>query len=249
MHYVDHFGTKSDEYQLYRPDYPKELYQYLAGLVAKRDLAWDVGTGNGQAAVQLAPYFKQVIASDVNQSQLDHAQKVENVHYYCWPAETTGLPDSSVDLITIAQALHWFDFNNFYKEVKRVAKYSAIIAAWCYSLGSVNRIIDPVIEHLYFEILGSTYWPKERRYIDEEYQTIPFPFDKVNPPEFRIKKEIDFVQFMGYLNTWSAVKEYQQMNQENPINLIFPALQKAWGDPTAKRIITWPIHLIAGHVC
>jgi len=249
MHqYVNHFGVKSSEYLQFRPDYPDSLYKFLTGLVDKRDLAWDCGTGNGQAAAQLAQYFKNVVGSDINQAQLNVAVKKDNIQYECWPAEKTGLKDGSVDLITIAQALHWFNFDKFYDEVRRVAKYKGIIAAWCYSLGSVDTEIDVLIRKLYSDILGDAYWPKERRYIDEEYLTIPFPFKEIETPDFHIEKKINFMQLMGYLNTWSAVKQYQQVNQGNPINLIFSDLQLAWGDPDTARIMNWPVRLLAGHV-
>ncbi|VVC76997.1 putative methyltransferase [Aquicella siphonis] len=248
MHYIDHFGEKSSDYLQFRPDYPQALYQYLAGLVSKHDLAWDCGTGNGQAASRLADYFKQVIGSDINQAQLDIAIKKENVNYFCWPSEKTDLQNASVDLITVAQALHWFDLDSFYQEVKRVAKYTGIVAAWCYSLGFIHPDVDIFIKRLYSDVLGANYWPKQREYIDNEYQTIPFPFKRIESPAYHIEKSMNFTQLIGYLNTWSAVKEYQQLNQENPINLIFADLQMAWGDPTAERVMTWPIHLLVGHV-
>lgn len=248
MRYVDHFGVKSSEYLQYRPDYPEALYKFLAGLADKRELAWDCATGNGQAAVQLAPYFKQVIGSDINQAQLNVAVKKDNIQYQCWPADKTALPNGSVDLITVAQALHWFDIDKFYQEVRRVAKYQGIIAVWCYSLGSINDEIDVLIKKLYNDILGDAYWPKERRYIDEGYRTIPFPFKEIEAPEFTIKKKINLMQLMGYLNTWSAVKQYQHVNQDNPINLIFSDLQFAWGDAERERIMQWPIRLLVGHV-
>lgn len=248
MHYIDHFGEKSPDYLQYRPDYPPAMYQFLAGLASKHDLAWDCGTGNGQAASKMADYFKQVIGSDINQAQLDVAINKDNVKYFCWPAEKTELQDASVDLITVAQALHWFDLDLFYQEVKRVSKYNAIIAAWCYSLGSVNPDVDLFIKRLYTDILGSNYWPKQRGYIDDEYQTIPFPFKKIEPPRFILEKSMNFMQLIGYLNTWSAVKEFQQLNQENPINLVFSDLQMAWGEPEAEQVMSWPVHMLVGHV-
>jgi len=248
MRYVDHFGKKSSDYLQYRPDYPDELYQYLVGLATQHELAWDCGTGNGQAAGQLSPHFKQVIGSDVNQQQLDVAIKKANVHYYCWPAEKTGLSATTVDLVTVAQALHWFNLEPFYQEVQRVSKSSGIMAAWCYSLGSINQEIDMVIKKLYTDILGNGYWPSERRYIDEQYQTIYFPFKKMETPQFNIEKKMDFTHVIGYLNTWSAVKEYQQVNQDNPIHLIYADLQKVWGEPSTVYTMRWPIHLLVGHV-
>lgn len=248
MNYIDHFGNKSENYLNYRPNYPDELYQYLSSLVVEHDLAWDCGTGNGQAAVKLANYFKQVIGTDLNQAQLDVAIKKDNIHYYCWPAEKTEIPTASVDIITVAQALHWFNFDSFYEEVRRVAKPKGIIAAWCYALGSINDEIDIEIKNLYTNILGSDYWPKERRWIDNQYQTIPFPFSTISSPHFKIEKELDFQGLIGYLNTWSAVKEYQKQNLKNPIDFIHDDLLKAWGQQSILRKMFWPIHLLVGHV-
>ncbi len=248
MHYIDHFSVKSVDYKQFRPVYPADLYKYLSDLTKKHELAWDCGTGNGQAAVQLSQYYKQVIGSDISKTQLDVAEKKENIFYYCWPSENTGLSDGSVDLVTVAQALHWFNLEGFYQEVRRVARKNGVLAVWCYSLGTINDEIDVLIRKLYSEILGDTYWPKERRYIDNEYQTIAFPFKKIETPDFRIEKNMNFMQLIGYLNTWSAVKEYQQVNQENPINLIYTDLQKAWGDPDLEHKMNWPIHMLAGYV-
>lgn len=249
MHkYTDHFGEKSIEYLQYRPHYPTELYRYLSNLATLHELAWDCGTGNGQAAVKLADYFKRVVASDVNQAQINAAIRKENVAYYCWPAEKTSLKDHSVDLITVAQALHWFNLESFYKEARRVIKRRGYLAAWSYSIGQINKRIDTVTEKLYAEILGDTYWAKERRFVDEEYKTIHFPFTKVNTPDFFIEKKMNFSQLVGYLNTWSAVKEYQLQNEDNPINLVFTDLQTAWGDPMQEYVMTFPIHLLVGCV-
>lgn len=248
MHYTDHFGERSAEYLQYRPQYPAELYRYLSSLAHLHDVAWDCGTGNGQAAIKLADYFKKVVASDVNQAQLNAALRKENISYYCWPAEKTPLADNSVDLITVAQSLHWFNLDEFYKEARRVIKRMSYLAAWCYSLGKINHKIDQVILKLYEEILGDAYWPKERRYIDDEYKTLAFPFGKLTTPEFHIEKKLNFSHLVGYLNTWSAVKEYQLQNEENPINLIFADLQNAWGEANTEYVMRWPLHLLVGRV-
>ncbi|MBS0290659.1 MAG: class I SAM-dependent methyltransferase [Proteobacteria bacterium] len=248
MNYIRHFAKNSEQYKLYRPNYPEELFTYLESLVVDKHLAWDCGTGNGQAAVSLAKRFDVVIASDINVEQLNAAPKVDAIHYHCWPAEKTELEDQSVDLITIAQALHWFKFDSFYQEVKRVAKQGGIVAAWCYSLGNISSTIDPIIRRLYVNILGDKYWPPERKYVEEEYCTIPFPFQRISPPSFVINQNLNFNQLIGYLGTWSAVKEYEKQKEQNPINRILPELQSVWGDPLQPRLMVWPLHLIIGRV-
>lgn len=245
MKYTNHFAEGSKDYLQFRPSYPESLFVYLCSLVKSHDTAWDCATGTGQAAVMLAKYFKQVIATDINQPQMDEAPRLTNINYFHCPAEKPHIPDASVDLITVAQALHWFDFTRFYIEVNRVLKPDGIIAAWSYSLGYINPEISKIIKDFYKDTLKPA-WPKERHYIDEEYQTIPFPFQKISPPDFYIEKEMNLTQLLGYLATWSAVKEYELKNQVNPIDLIRVELTKAWGDPEKIYVMRWPIHLLVG---
>jgi len=246
MSYIKHFSDRPENYQHFRPDYPDALFHHLADLVPERLLAWDCATGNGQAACSLAKYFTQVIGSDINQTQLDVAIKKDNIQYYCWPAEKTTLVDHSIDLITVAQALHWFNFNDFYREVHRVLKPGGIIAAWCYPLGQIIPPVDAIIRKLYEEILGDKYWPPERRYIDNAYQTIPFPFSLLATPNFSIIKDYNFSELIGYLNTWSAVKEYQKRNLQNPLDLIMKELKNAWGDMKQTHQMVWPLYVLVG---
>lgn len=248
MPYIDHFNDASDKYASFRPDYPKALFDFLSTLVGTRARVWDCGTGNGQAALSLAKQFQEVLATDINLKQLDMAPQKNNLQFVCCSAEKTPFLDKTFDLITIAQALHWFDLESFYTEVRRVAKPSSIIAAWCYSLGTINAKVDPVVRTLYVDILGDEYWPKERRYIDEHYHTILFPFKKRQTPEFMIEKKLDFFSLVGYLNTWSALKEYQKRQHKNPIELIYDKLLSAWGEPKIELLMRWHIHLLVGVV-
>ena len=218
-------GISRQDHSLCRPDYPDASFDYLAEQVDSKASVWDCGTGTGQAAKSLAERFDTVIATDVNSGQLAVATPMNNIQYYCCPAEKTAIDAGSINLITVAQALHWFNFESFYAEVRRVSAPNALFFAWCYSLGSFNEsAIDEIIQHLYYEILGTQYWPKERFYIDEEYKTIPFPFKRQNTPKFYIDKSFNLNQLMGYLSTWSAVKEYQTINKQNPLELMYNKL-------------------------
>lgn len=247
--YIDHFNHNSAQYAQCRPDYPDALFDFLAQQVGGNAVVWDCGTGTGQAACALALRFKRVIATDINEQQLAHAPQRSNITYLHCLAEQTPIEPYSVNLITIAQALHWFDLPKFYTEVRRVAARQALIAAWCYSLGSFNEpALDELIEHLYYRILGQRYWPKERLYIDEAYQTIPFPFQKQDTPVFSISKEINFMELLGYLATWSAIKEFQRQNNQNPLHQIQKLLAAAWGEPNRCRIINWPLHCLLGKI-
>ncbi len=247
MSFMNHFGSHSQDYLRFRPDYPEALYQFLASLVSEHDLAWDVGTGNGQAASEIAKYFKKVIATDINVGQIQVAIQKPNIEYRILPAEKTDLLNQSVDMITVAQALHWFNLPNFYAEVKRVAKKNAVLAAWTYGLFISTEEIDAVIKKLYLEILKEC-WPIERKYIDEEYKTIPFPFPKIPSPNFYIEKLYGYDNLLGYLHTWSAVKEYHKRFGSDPLKLIIPDLQKAWGDLASSYTVRWPIHLLLGYL-
>ena len=247
--YIRHFNKGTEHYLLCRPDYPAALFDHFAQMVAHDVTVWDCGTGNGQAAKALAERFSQVIATDINQAQIDVAVQRQNIMYLCTPAEQTPIQSGSIGLVTIAQALHWFNFPLFYDEVKRVSSPEGIIAAWCYSLGSLNNdSIDELIKQLYYDVLGTEFWPKERFYIDEKYQTIPFPFTLIETPEFSIKKRINLNQLIGYLSTWSAVKEYQKRKGSNPLDLIFNELKSSWGNSDSEREIIWPLHCLIGKI-
>lgn len=244
MDYMAHFGEGSDAYKQFRPTYPDELYEFIYQHVRHFELAWDCATGNGQAAQTLAKRFKHIIASDLNAAQLQAAPQISNIEYQCWPAEKTNISDDTVDLITIAQALHWFDLPKFYEEVKRVAKPRAMIAAWCYDLPKLSAEIDALVQQLYGKMLAS-YWPKERGYIDAHYETIYFPFEKIAAPQFTFSKSMNLTHFLGYLNTWSAVKEYMKVNATNPIDTIKPALTHLW---PKEFNVNWPIYMLIGEV-
>jgi ubiquinone/menaquinone biosynthesis C-methylase UbiE len=215
--------------------------------VPEKLVAWDCGCGNGQVAGVLAEQFETVEATDISQKQLDHAVQKPNIHYHLAKAEDSGLAGSSVDLITVAQAIHWFDFDAFYREVYRVAKPGAIIAVWCYSLLTISKEIDEIIKDLYAHTLGNEYWDTEREYINEHYQTIPFPFEEITAPEFSIKVNWTLDHLTGYLNSWSAVQHYIKANGKNPIESITSTLRNAWGQKEALQVI-FPLYTRMGKV-
>lgn len=196
----DNFSTQANVYAQYRPGYPKELFAYILSFVKEKHFAWDCGTGNGQSALQLSGNFKKVFATDISQKQLDNAAAKENIIYALEPAEKTSLADRSVDLITVAQAIHWFKFDAFYTEVKRVAKPGAVMAVWTYSLLKISGEIDKIINAYHFSTLKN-YWDPERKYVDDGYATIPFPFTEIKTPAFNIELNWSLNELEGYLNT------------------------------------------------
>lgn len=255
--FKDLFSSNSKEYASSRPTYPRSLFEFLVGLVRYRNLAWDCATGNGQAAVFLSEHFEQVIASDASKEQIENAQPRDNIRYEVFPAEKTTLVDNSVDLITIAQALHWFDLDEFYKEVKRVLRKddnggdtngSGVIAAWAYGLHSISTEIDNITHLLYEDILGS-YWPKERKIVENRYQDISFPFQEIDMPVFQIELDWTLSELIGYLYTWSSVQKFIEKNNSDPIKQINDDLAAAWGDKNTwhkRRRVVWPIYIRVG---
>lgn len=244
--FKDYFSEQAQNYAKYRPHYPSQLFAYLASLTADHALAWDCGTGSGQAAVALAEYYQQVVATDASAEQIARATPKDNIDYRVMPAEKTNLSASSVDLITVAVALHWFNFAEFFTEVKRVLKPAGILAAWCYNLPHINKDIDIIIgQKLYKEVLGS-YWPPERRYIDEQYQTIPFPFRALTTPRFMLENHWDLAGLVSYLNTWSASLVYQKQHGSSALTAIMPELTAVWGDPQCVRQANHEIYLLVG---
>jgi SAM-dependent methyltransferase len=283
MSFKDHFSGHAGDYAKYRPDYPDELFAFLASLAPARDLAWDAGTGSGQAAHGLAAHFgdrieaitaaslphgprlhpgvepraarqgwrgcgfARVFATDASAQQIARAAPHPRVTYAAEPAERTSLADSSVDLVTVAQALHWFDLERFYNEVRRVLRPRGVLAAWCYGLNRIAADIDPVVVHFYDGIVGP-YWPPERRLIEERYATLPFPFEELSAPEMAMTTHWNLDEFLGYLATWSAVQRYRKELGEDPLPALRARLLPLWGEAASRRTVTWPVYFRIGRV-
>lgn len=244
--FKDHFSQVSEAYRAFRPEYPEELFQWLAGIAPRRESALDCGCGTGQAAVALARHFGRVYAVDPSQEQIANATQDDKVTYIVAPAEETGLLQGSQDLIIAAQSLHWFAFDRFYAEIRRLAGPNAVFAAFTYGLVSVDSALDQVVGRLYCDILGR-YWPPERRYVDEGYRTLPFPFRELEAPEFVMTANWSIERFLGYLATWSAVKEYRARTGEDPLRGASEELGAAWGQDELKTV-SWPLVIRAGVV-
>ncbi|MBI1803363.1 MAG: class I SAM-dependent methyltransferase [Ignavibacteria bacterium] len=243
--FKDYFSQRAADYARYRPQYPEELFRYLASLVARHDLAWDCATGNGQAAQGLVPFFKRVVATDASIRQIEHAYPHDRIDYIVASAERSPLESSSVDLIAVATAVHWFDFDRFYAEVDRVLRPDGVIAVWCYGWTSISPGIDAVTATYGRDVVGP-YWPPERRFVDEGYRTIPFPFMEIPSPPFTLEREWTMEELIGYWETWSATRMYSEQHHAHPADEVREKLEMAWGDPAAKRLVRWPLHLRAG---
>ena len=245
LNFEDHFSKHSEQYAQYRPQYPDEIYAYLASIAPGHSLAWDCGTGNGQAAIGLAKYFDRVHATDASAEQISRAYPHDKVDYGVEPAEHVSLGDSSTDLVTVAVAIHWFNFDEFYREVKRVLKPNGILAAWTYSFPEISPEIDSLVNWYYYEIL-SGYWPERIHYLEERYETLPFPFEEIAPPSFVMKADWNLNQFAGFLDSWSATQRYKAQKGNHPLEIIWPELVAAWGGENEPRLIRWPLHFRIG---
>ncbi|MBD0261096.1 MAG: class I SAM-dependent methyltransferase, partial [Cytophagales bacterium] len=222
------------------------LYDFLLSLTPAREAAWDAGTGNGQVAAQLAGAFTHVYATDISARQLEKAAPRDNVSYRVCRAESTGFPDGSFDLVTVAQALHWFDFGAFYAEVTRVARPGAVLAAWGYNLLHIGPAVDALVRTFYHDVVGS-YWDAERRHVEASYATVPFPFPECPAPPLQMTTRWGREELLGYLNTWSAVQGYVKANGANPVEDLRPRLEALWpGSET--REVQFPLFLRVGRV-
>lgn len=244
----DHFSHFSESYKKYRPSYPEELYLEILKFVKTKDSCWDCGTGNGQVAVELSKYFKKVFATDISQKQLDSAAMRKNIFYSKVRAEQSGFEENKFDLITAAQSVHWFDFDEFNREVLRVAKDGAVLALWGYGLIEVTDPINKLIRHFYKDTIGK-YWNLERKHIDHAYETIPFNFKQLNgDSKFIINQNWNLKQLEGYLNTWSGVKNYMKDHDgKNPVLELIASLKSIWGEHEKKEI-RFPVFLKAGRI-
>ncbi|OWY21587.1 class I SAM-dependent methyltransferase [Sphingobacteriales bacterium UPWRP_1] len=244
MNFKDYFSIQADVYAKYRPLYPDALYDYLLHLTPGRQTAWDCATGNGQVAVALAQHFKEVFATDASQSQINHATARSNIQYRVATAENSGLTAHSTDLITVAQALHWFNFDAFFTEVRRVGKPGSVLAVWGYELCEVTPGVDAVFMHYYNQILDG-FWAKERAYVETRYASVPFPFTETPAPMFRMEVQYNLSQFTGFLNSWSATQKYLQQHGQNPLELVYEQLLEAWGNAGLVRTVAFPVFMRA----
>jgi SAM-dependent methyltransferase len=245
--FKDHFSASAAEYATFRPKYPAELIDFVASLPERRGCVWDCATGNGQAALPLAERFDRVVATDASAEQIAHATPHARVSYSVAPADTSGLDDASVDLVTVAQSLHWLPFDRFYAEVRRVTVLRGVLAVWCYTRPVLEGEIDAILLRYYSETCGP-YWPADRKLVDEGYRSIPIPIDEVAAPTLNIESHLSLAEFGGYVRTWSATHRLAKAIGRDPVVDLEAALRAAWGRDGERRLVRWPIHVRAGRV-
>jgi SAM-dependent methyltransferase len=244
MNFKDHFSKQAADYAKFRPRYPHEMFEYLGSLAPSRKLAWDCGTGNGQAAVGLASIFDRVLATDASEKQISNAHPHERVEFRVAPAEQSSIKSGTIDLIMVAQALHWFDLDRFYEEARRVLKPNGVLAASAYNLLHIEAAIDEIVNRYYYEVVGP-YWPPERELV-EQFAELPFPFHEIDPPKFEMTAQWNLDHLLGYLRTWSSTQRFIAANQRDPLNEIANELHGAWGHAKHTRHAIWPVTLRVG---
>lgn len=242
---LDRFSTQAELYARYRIDYPPELYELVLACTPRRQRAWDCATGNGQVAAVLAGYFQQVEATDLSAAQLTQAVPQGNVRYQVSVAEQSPFAPASFDLITVGQALHWFDAAAFHQEVRRVARPGATVAEWGYGLVQAGEELDPLIQQFYARTMGP-YWDQNRSHIDDEYARLPFPFEAVQHARFGVRRQWSAAWFLNYLRTWSSVVNYEKQHHTDPVLLIADELTARWG--AQEREVRFPVFLRLGTV-
>ena len=238
------FSGHAKEYAAFRPKYPEAFVKYISRLVRYRGVVWDCACGNGQLSFPLAEEFQLVMATDISEEQVAQAPGHKGILYTIQPAEQTDFPEGYFDMVVVGQALHWFNHGEFYKEAHRVMGPEAVFVAIGYGLMQVSPEVDKVLAHFYNDIVGP-FWQPERRYIDEAYQTIPFPFEPISAPSFEMPCQWGFAQMMGYLGTWSAVKKYEAHTGINPLSLVANDFETAWGREEVRKVV-FPLFVRAG---
>jgi ubiquinone/menaquinone biosynthesis C-methylase UbiE len=239
--FKDLFSIQAKDYAKFRPTYPRELFDYLMGISQTRNLAWDVGCGNGQAAVELAKNFERVIATDPSEKQITQATLGHNIEYRVEAGENSSLNLGEVNLITVAQAFHWFDHQKFAEVCSRVAAPHSHLAVWTYAKATISPEIDLVVDKLYTGILEN-FWEKERKLVEQGYRTIKMPFEELETPAFKLQVDWNVEQVLGYFKTWSALQSYLKVNNPAPVIEALKEIEKAWGK-TKMRQMEWPLSL------
>ncbi|KAL1569399.1 putative methyltransferase [Salvia divinorum] len=256
------FVKQAKEYSEGRPTYPKQLFDFIASKTPSHNLAWDVGTGTGQAAISLAAIYNNVIATDTSPKQLELAAPLPNITYHCTTAAVTMEElqtkigsQSTFDLVTVAQAMHWFDRPTFYHRVKWLLKKpGGVLAAWCYTTPEVNAAVDAAFQKFYAGD-SKPYWDSARGLVDQKYETIDFPFKAVDglghtgPFRFNAEKEMDLEGYFMYLRSWSAYQTAKEKGVELLTGDVVDRFTAAWSqDRVTRKTVVFPIFLRIGKV-
>lgn len=247
MTFQDHFSAQADAYARYRPRYPDALFAWLGQTAPGRNLAWDSGTGSGQAALGLRSHFERILATDASVRQIARAAAATGVAYAVARSEAAPLPGTSVDLVFVGQAVHWFELEDFYDEVRRVTRPGGVLALCGYGLCRIDAGVDALVDAFYGEAVGP-YWPPERRIVEAGYRDLPFPFATLAAPAFHLRQRWRLSELLGYFGSWSAVARCRAATGTDPLPALAQRLGAVWGDPATRRVVEWPLLLRVGRV-
>jgi len=243
---MSYFSQQSEHYARNRPTYPAGLFSFLSTQCEHHLTAWDCATGNGQAAISLSGYFETVIATDTSKEQISRSFKRENIFYRVEQAEHSSLENNSADIISVATAIHWFNIPEFYKEVHRVLKPNGIFAVWGYAGCNINEALDAILDEFAFSILKNYWRPETKLNWQDKYETINFPYALISSPQFRATAQYTLADLVHYLNSWSSTQKYKDDNNTNPVDIIFPRLEKLWSDKKEIKKISWDLFFKCG---
>ena len=246
--FADHFSKIAASYAEYRPHYPDALFVWLASVAPDRTRAWDCGTGSGQAAAALSRQFANVVATDPSTAQIANAQRADGVHYAAMTAERPAIAAGAVALITVAQAVHWFDRERFFPEARRALVPGGVLAVWSYGICSLgDAALDEEVRRFHDETVGP-FWPSERALVTRGMAHLEFPFDELHPPSFSMAVDWTLDQFSGYLSTWSAVQRAREQTGADPIPAMLERLHAGWSSDDAVRRVEWPLSMRVGRI-
>jgi ubiquinone/menaquinone biosynthesis C-methylase UbiE len=244
----DLFSVQASDYAKYRPTYPPSLFTYLTNLSPHRRVAWDCATGNGQSAFELAKFYQTVHATDLSQKQIQQARKHPQIRYSQGRAEQSGLPPGTIDLITVAQAFHWFDHRLFFKEARRVIRpEGGLLAVWIYDQSVINEKLDQVTKDFHSEVVGK-FGENELKTFKANFENMKMPIQEIIPPRFEMNKTWTLDQLKGYLFTWSATQTAIRKTGKNPVAEFSSRIDAAWGDPNLVHEVRWPVVLRVGRL-
>ena len=245
MSFKDHFSSHAASYATYRPSYPPALAAWLASIAPETGVALDVGAGSGQLSLLLAEHFAKVVATDPSAEQVERAVRHPRIDYRIARAEQCDLSDGSIDLLTAAQAAHWFDLPAFFAEARRLLKPGGAIALISYAGMEHSSPIEPLIDAFRLDTLEQ-YWPAERRLVENGYEDIDLPFEPIAAPPFFIEVQWPLAAMVGYIDTWSAIRAMEKEEGRAKFDRFLADLATNWGNPDRIRRIRWPLAIVAG---
>lgn len=241
--FADHFSAVAAQYAHARPEYPAALFDWIATLVPAHAIAWEAGCGSGQASRGLAAHFDRVHATDPSAAQVGQAAGPAQVAFAVEPGERCSLGDATVDVASVAQALHWFERDAYFAECARVLRPGGLLVAWGYQDIEVPAGVADANARLQAAI--HPYWPPERALVDDGYAGFDWPFEALEVPRFDMHADWTLARLLGYFGSYSATKRCREATGADPVAALAQAFADAWGDPGQSHRVSWPLFVHA----